>query len=164
MCLDPALLPQMAAQGTALTPTLAVITAGVGEVRQRPDGPRKDWYLRGAAAPWAAPRRAAEAGVTILAGTDSLPHGRIADEVRALVAAGVRRGRHGSTPTSAKANVRANGLSFMSRASRAQRRPSWEGGPGGSGRAGEQQVEHPVGELNCLPDRGQRCGSAALHL
>ena len=46
----PALLPQMAAQGTALTPTLAVITAGVGEVRQRPDGPRKDWYLRGAAA------------------------------------------------------------------------------------------------------------------
>jgi hypothetical protein len=37
MCLDPALLPQMAAQGTAVTPTLAVITAGVGEVRQRLD-------------------------------------------------------------------------------------------------------------------------------
>lgn len=34
--------------------------------------------------------QAAEAGVTLLAGTDSRPHGRIADEVRALAAAGVR--------------------------------------------------------------------------
>jgi imidazolonepropionase-like amidohydrolase len=32
---------------------------------------------------------AAEAGVTLLAGTDSRPHGRIADEIRALAAAGV---------------------------------------------------------------------------
>jgi Amidohydrolase family len=32
---------------------------------------------------------AAEAGVTILAGTDSRPHGRVADEVRALVSAGL---------------------------------------------------------------------------
>ena len=33
---------------------------------------------------------AAEAGVTILAGTDSAPHGRVADEIRALAAAGLR--------------------------------------------------------------------------
>jgi imidazolonepropionase-like amidohydrolase len=32
---------------------------------------------------------AAEAGVTILAGTDSRPHGRVADEIRALAAAGL---------------------------------------------------------------------------
>lgn len=32
---------------------------------------------------------AAEAGVTVLAGTDSRPHGRIADEIRALAGAGV---------------------------------------------------------------------------
>ena len=32
---------------------------------------------------------AAEAGVTILAGTDSRPHGRVASEIRALAAAGV---------------------------------------------------------------------------
>lgn len=30
-----------------------------------------------------------EAGVTVLAGTDSLPHARVADEVRAIAAAGV---------------------------------------------------------------------------
>jgi imidazolonepropionase-like amidohydrolase len=32
---------------------------------------------------------AAEAGVTLLAGTDSRPHGRVADEIRSLAAAGV---------------------------------------------------------------------------
>jgi imidazolonepropionase-like amidohydrolase len=32
---------------------------------------------------------AAEAGVTVLAGTDSRPHGRIATEIRALAAAGL---------------------------------------------------------------------------
>ena len=32
---------------------------------------------------------AAEAGVTILAGTDSRPHGRVADEIRSLAAAGL---------------------------------------------------------------------------
>jgi len=62
MGLDPALLPQMARQGTALTPTLSVITGSLAEVRQRPDGPRKQWYLAGqqCVASWAA--AAAEAG------------------------------------------------------------------------------------------------------
>jgi imidazolonepropionase-like amidohydrolase len=90
MCLDPDLLPQMAAQGTALTPTLKVITDVIEDVRQRPDGPRKDWYLTGATAHPSLAAAAAEAGVTILAGTDSWPHGKIADEIRALAAAGLR--------------------------------------------------------------------------
>jgi imidazolonepropionase-like amidohydrolase len=33
---------------------------------------------------------AVEAGVTLLAGTDSRPHGRIGDEIRAMARAGVR--------------------------------------------------------------------------
>jgi imidazolonepropionase-like amidohydrolase len=89
MCMEPELLPRMAAQGTALTPTLTVITAGLETARTRPDGPRKEWYLRGATAHPALVASAGEAGVTILAGTDSSPHGRIADEIRALAAAGL---------------------------------------------------------------------------
>jgi imidazolonepropionase-like amidohydrolase len=89
MCLDPALLPRMAEQGTALTPTLGVLLSHLDVVRGRPDGPRKEWYLRGATAHPALVAAAAEAGVTILAGTDSRPHGRVADEIRALAAAGL---------------------------------------------------------------------------
>lgn len=85
----PGVVAQMVEQGTALTPTLSVIGASLDEVRQRPESPRKTWYLEGASAHWGLSAAAAEAGVTLLAGTDSRPHGRIADEVRALVAAGV---------------------------------------------------------------------------
>ncbi|HEY2442845.1 MAG TPA: amidohydrolase family protein [Streptosporangiaceae bacterium] len=90
MCLDPALLPQIAAQGTALTPTLSVITEDLDQMSGWPDGPRKDWYLGGASVHGQLAAAAAEAGVTILAGTDSAQHGRITDEIRALAAAGVR--------------------------------------------------------------------------
>ena len=90
MCLDAELLTQMAAQGTALTPTLSVITASLGRVAEQPDGPRKSWYVAGASVHGRLAAQAAEAGVTVLAGTDSRPHGRIADEVRALAAAGMR--------------------------------------------------------------------------
>ncbi len=89
MCLDPDLLPRMAERGVALTPTLRVLTAALDQVRQRPDGPRKDWFMAGATAHPALVAAAAEAGVTILAGTDSRPHGRVADEIRALAAAGL---------------------------------------------------------------------------
>jgi imidazolonepropionase-like amidohydrolase len=90
MELDPALLPRMAEQGgTALTPTLGVLLSHLDDVCARPDGPRKEWYLRGATAHPALVAAAAEAGVTILAGTDSRPHGRVADEIRALAAAGL---------------------------------------------------------------------------
>jgi len=89
MCLDPALLAQMAEQGTALTPTLCAITGSIKIVEARPDSPRRDWYLGGASVHADLAAAAAEAGVTILAGTDSRPHGRVAAEIRALAAAGV---------------------------------------------------------------------------
>jgi imidazolonepropionase-like amidohydrolase len=89
MCLDLDLLPRMAEQGTALTPTLSVISASLAEVRSRPDSPRKTWYVAGASVHGRLAAAAVEAGVTVLAGTDSRPHGRIADEIRALVNAGV---------------------------------------------------------------------------
>jgi imidazolonepropionase-like amidohydrolase len=90
MCLDPDLLPAMAERGIALTPTLSVILGGLERARQREDGPRKTWYVGGASAHPGLTAAAVEAGVTVLAGTDSRPHGRIADEVRAMAAAGVR--------------------------------------------------------------------------
>lgn len=89
MCLDPSLLSQMAAQGTALTPTLSVINSGLERARKRPDSPRRSWYLGGAQVHGQLAAAAVEAGVTLLGGTDSRPHGRIVDEVRALADAGV---------------------------------------------------------------------------
>jgi len=89
MGLDPALLPEMARQGTALTPTLSVITKSLAQARQRPDSPRKQWYLAGATVHGQLAAAAAEAGVTVLAGTDSRPCGRVIDEIRALADAGV---------------------------------------------------------------------------
>ncbi len=90
MWLDPALLPQMAAQGTALTPTLAAFLAHLDEVASSPAGPRRDWYVGGTRAHGPLVAAAAEAGVTILAGTDSRPHGRVSAEIQALAAAGLR--------------------------------------------------------------------------
>jgi imidazolonepropionase-like amidohydrolase len=87
--LDPDLVDQMARQGTALTPTLSVSLSHLPDVQQRPDGPRKDWFLGGIAAHGRLIPAAAEAGVTVLAGTDSRPHGRIADEIRALAGVGM---------------------------------------------------------------------------
>ncbi|GAB2592483.1 amidohydrolase [Paractinoplanes abujensis] len=89
MCLDPDLLSTMAEQGTALTPTLSVITGSLARKQQDPDTPGRSWYVSGATAHPGLVAAAVEAGVTILAGTDSRPHGRITDEIRALVAAGV---------------------------------------------------------------------------
>jgi imidazolonepropionase-like amidohydrolase len=45
--------------------------------------------VAGASAHAALAKAAVEAGETMLAGTDSRPHGRVSDEVRALVNAGV---------------------------------------------------------------------------
>ncbi len=87
--LDPGLLATMAERGIALTPTLSVMEADIEHVQRMPDGPRKDWLLGGVAVHPALAARAAEAGVRLLAGTDSRPHGRIAVEIRAMVAAGV---------------------------------------------------------------------------
>jgi imidazolonepropionase-like amidohydrolase len=90
MGLDPGLLAALGAQGTVLTPTLGVISQGLERARNAPDSPRKAWYVGGASGHGRLVAQAAEAGVTILAGTDSRPHGRIADEIRALARAGLR--------------------------------------------------------------------------
>jgi imidazolonepropionase-like amidohydrolase len=90
MGMDPDLLPRMAERAIALTPTLSGITGSLAEVRRRPDGPQKDWYVAGATAHPKLVACAVEAGVTVLAGTDSpRMHGRVADEVRALATARV---------------------------------------------------------------------------
>jgi len=90
MWLDAGLLTRMAEQGTALTPTLSVIQGSLRRAWDRPDSPRRKWYIGGAEAHAPLVAAAAEAGVRVLAGTDSVPHGRILDEVRALAAAGMR--------------------------------------------------------------------------
>jgi imidazolonepropionase-like amidohydrolase len=90
MCLNPEFLNQMAEQGTALTPTLSTLTGALDSARDRPDSPRKRWLVGGVEVHPQLVVAAVEAGVTVLAGTDSRPHGRIIDEVRALAAAGMR--------------------------------------------------------------------------
>ena len=90
MCMDQSLLPDMAERGIALTPTLSVLLGTLSGLRDKPEGPRKEFFLNGINAHPPLVAAAAEAGVTILAGTDSRPLGRIADEVRALADAGLR--------------------------------------------------------------------------
>ncbi len=92
MHLDPALLGQMAAQGTALVPTLNALAAAAFRVRARPPGPGRSEWLRGWMALPATVRAAHEAGVTVLAGTDSHPCGMVAEEVERLISAGLPRG------------------------------------------------------------------------
>jgi len=89
MCLADDRLAQMAEQGTALTPTLHVLTSALPMMRERPDSARKEWFVNGATAHPGLVAAAAEAGVAILAGTDTRPHGRIGDEIRSLADAGV---------------------------------------------------------------------------
>ncbi|MCX4744097.1 amidohydrolase family protein [Kitasatospora sp. NBC_01287] len=89
MHLDPGLLDRMAAQGTALVPTLGVF--GAGEERRRaaePSAARDQWLAGWAGLPPGV-RAAHEAGVTVLAGTDSFPCGTVAGEVGWLVRAGL---------------------------------------------------------------------------
>ncbi|SNY49743.1 amidohydrolase family protein [Paractinoplanes atraurantiacus] len=89
MGLDPALLPLLAERGIALTPTLAVITESLQRIAADPEAAGRSWYVPGASAHGRLTAAAVEAGVTVLAGTDTRPHGGIAREVRAMVAARV---------------------------------------------------------------------------
>jgi imidazolonepropionase-like amidohydrolase len=90
MHLDTDLLSRMAEQGTALTPTLSTFLDGLTHVRDRPDSPRRDWYISGVERHGRLAAAAAEAGVRVMAGTDSVPHGRIVDEIQALAEGGMR--------------------------------------------------------------------------
>jgi imidazolonepropionase-like amidohydrolase len=76
----------MAPRGIALTPTLSGFLA----IRDRPDDDRKKWIVGGKERHGSLVAAAAEAGVRVLAGTDSVPHGRVGDEIRALANTGMR--------------------------------------------------------------------------
>ncbi|MFB8419258.1 amidohydrolase family protein [Streptomyces albidoflavus] len=89
MHLDPALLDLMARQGTAYVPTLGAF-AGSAEVwRGRERSAKRSAWLEGWAGMVANVRAAHEAGVTVLAGTDTFPCGTVAAESRQLLAAGL---------------------------------------------------------------------------
>lgn len=87
--LDPSLVDQMARQGTALTPTLAIFTEHAQSLAGMESNPRRDRFLAGYDLMRSAAAAAAEAGVTILAGTDSRPVGTIAREIRTLASTGM---------------------------------------------------------------------------
>ncbi|MFJ7947839.1 amidohydrolase family protein [Streptomyces sp. NPDC096354] len=89
MHLDPALIDLMAAQGTAFVPTLSVFGAGADRRRAAEPSARRDWWLAGWEGMLPNIRAAHEAGVTVLAGTDSFPCGTVASEVEWLVRAGL---------------------------------------------------------------------------
>ena len=79
----------LADRGTALTPTLRVIEQALQFRLSRGDDPAVPWMAIAAVHGQLA-AAAVEAGVQVLAGTDSRPHGRVADEIRALAATGMR--------------------------------------------------------------------------
>lgn len=89
MHLDPGLIDTMAAQGTAFVPTLSVFGAGADRRRAAEPSARRDWWLAGWDGLLPNVRAAYEAGVTILAGTDSFPCGTVAAEVGWLLTAGL---------------------------------------------------------------------------
>jgi imidazolonepropionase-like amidohydrolase len=89
MHLDPALLDEMATQGTVLVPTLSVLLPQIERLRSMPRGLRRDWKLAGCLAMTSLVRAAHEASVTVLAGTDTLPFGQVSGEVEWLIRSGL---------------------------------------------------------------------------
>ncbi|RVX41574.1 imidazolonepropionase-like amidohydrolase [Nonomuraea polychroma] len=90
--LEAALLDRMAAQGTALVPTFTVWRTFERVARASRSARFRDWFRTAHARLGPLVSAAYEAGVTVLAGTDSygtpvLPHGCVSGEVRHLAAA-----------------------------------------------------------------------------
>lgn len=89
MHLDRGLLTSMAAQGTALVPTLTAFGDMIDVVQARGPTGFREWFVRGWDDMAVTVRAAYESGVTVLAGTDSLPFGRVCREVEWLARAGL---------------------------------------------------------------------------
>jgi imidazolonepropionase-like amidohydrolase len=90
MHLPERLLDRMADQGTALVPTMNTFSDIPAVVAARSDPDEvSQFMLRGWERHPALVRAAWEAGVTVLAGTDDLPHGNVAAEVLQLAQAGL---------------------------------------------------------------------------
>ncbi|GIJ73248.1 amidohydrolase family protein [Virgisporangium ochraceum] len=83
------LIERLAARGGAFVPTATAFLPMVDDVRTKPEGPRKDYFLGGIAGLPRAAAVAHEAGVAVLAGTDSAPFGNVVSEVEFLLAAGL---------------------------------------------------------------------------
>ncbi|HEX3588464.1 MAG TPA: amidohydrolase family protein [Pseudonocardiaceae bacterium] len=89
MHLDPALLDRMAAQDTAVVPTLTAFAPISERLRGQEPGLMRDWLVSGWDGLLTMVTAAHEAGVTVLAGTDSAPFGNVVSEVAWLVKAGL---------------------------------------------------------------------------
>jgi imidazolonepropionase-like amidohydrolase len=89
MHLDPGLLGTMSARGIAWVPTLTPFASNIEFVRARPAGQRRDWFVGGYESARAMIRDAHDAGVVVLAGTDTGPDRQIPGEIRLLAASGL---------------------------------------------------------------------------
>ncbi|MFD5429173.1 amidohydrolase family protein [Streptomyces sp. NPDC127084] len=89
MHLDPELLDLMAAQGTALVPTLSAFARSAERWQRREPSVKRSHWLDGWRGTLDNVRLAHEAGVTVLAGTDSFPCGTVAAESERLAQAGM---------------------------------------------------------------------------
>lgn len=88
MWLDHELLPEMARRGIALCPTFTV-WANQRDAMEELESPAREWFEDGLDRLGPLSTAAARAGVRVIAGTDSRPHGNIATEVRHLAAGGL---------------------------------------------------------------------------
>lgn len=89
MHLDPDLLDTMARQGTAYIPTLGAFAESADVWRAREPSARREHWLAGWQGMLSNVRAAHEAGVTVLAGTDTFPCGTVASESLLLARAGL---------------------------------------------------------------------------
>ncbi|OLR92016.1 amidohydrolase [Actinokineospora bangkokensis] len=90
MHLDNDLIPTMVEHGTALVPTFTAFAPTIERIRAGEGAPEiREWLLTGWEGLFTTVRTAHEAGVTVLAGTDSKPCGDIAGEVLWLIRAGL---------------------------------------------------------------------------
>ncbi|GGU48611.1 amidohydrolase family protein [Lentzea flava] len=89
MHLDHSLLPRMAAQGTAFVPTLTTFGKTVQNLDDSKNPRHVEWIRSGWEHAFPTVRAAYEAGVTVLAGTDTQPCGEVAREISWLIEAGM---------------------------------------------------------------------------
>ena len=89
MHLDHGLLDRMAAQETALVPTISAFGEHADEMRAAAPSPGRDWWVSGFDGLLPTVRAAYDAGVTVLAGTDTFGFGPITSEIDWLIKAGL---------------------------------------------------------------------------
>ena len=106
VAMDEPLLDEMARRGIAWTPTLTTVQQLADWATQAGETGRAAWLNGAHAQVLPMIPRARARGITVLAGTDALPHGTVAREVAALQAAGLR-------PADALASASAAARAFL---------------------------------------------------